>query len=152
MFWNPPKNSEVGTRLSGVLFPSKFDTACPNIPLLMLWMMVGYSWHVLVYKLLECYVLTFKDRHTTFSTSFGQIWIIGEVQSCKLNMLTYIAILNIVFPSSPCSISVVLSMFENFASVCLQLQRCHPSSRCRIHPLPRVPWTWKIKNCIMFYL
>ena len=31
-------------------------------------------------------------------------------------------------------------------------RRCHPSLLCRIHPLPRVPWMWKVKNRIMFYL
>ena len=35
----------------------------------------------------------------------------GELQSCKLNMLTYIITLSLMFPSSPCSISVVLHMF-----------------------------------------
>ena len=31
-------------------------------------------------------------------------------------------------------------------------RRCHPILLCRIHPLPRVPWMWKVKNRIMFYL
>jgi len=43
----------MGTRLSDVLLQSKVNTSCPNIILLMLWMVVGYSWHVSVYKLLE---------------------------------------------------------------------------------------------------
>ena len=69
-------------------------------------------------------------------------------------MLWYFTIVNVVFPSSPCSISIVFNMFGKFASVCLQLHTCHPSSLCGVHPLARMPWTRKMKNwaCSTFRL
>ena len=95
-------------------------------------------------------LLSFKDRDTPFSTAFSQLLIKLQVKSCKL----IFAIVSVVFPSSPCSISVVFNMFAMFASVCLQLQTRHPSSACRIHPLARAPWTrkWKIDLCSTFRL
>ena len=84
-------------------------------------------------------LLSFKDRDTPFSTTFRQLLIKVQVKSCKLIMLRYFTIVNVVFASSLCSISVVFSVFEMFASVCLQLQSCHPSSLCGIHPLARAP-------------
>ena len=55
--------------------------------------------------------LTFKDRGTPFSTTFSQHLIREQVQCCKLNMMTCITNVSVVFPSSPGSISIVFPMF-----------------------------------------
>ena len=83
--------------------------------------------------------LSFKDKDTPFSTTFSQLLIKVQIKSCELIILRYFTIASVVFPSSPCSVSVVFNMFGKFASVCLQLQTRHPSSLCRIHPLARMP-------------
>ena len=54
---------------------------------------------------------SFKDRDTPLSTTFSQLLIQVQVKSCKLIMLRCITIVNVVFLSSPCWISVVFPMF-----------------------------------------
>ena len=116
MFCNPPKKQNVGTRLSGVFFHSKFDTACPNILLLMHWMLVGYSWHVLAWRLLEWYVFDISRQRYFFLQLWPNFWWKEQVQCSKLNMLICITNVSVVLPSSLGSISVVFPMF----SMCLR--------------------------------
>ena len=55
--------------------------------------------------------VTFKGRDTPLSTTFSQVLIEEQAQSCKLNMLICIINVSIVFPSTPGSIPVVFPMF-----------------------------------------
>ena len=134
MFWKPPKNSKVGTRLSGVFFHSKFDTACSNILLFIHWMLVGYSWYVLLTSFWNDMFLTFKDRETPLSTIFSQLLIREQGQCCKLKMLICITNVRVVFPSSPGFISVVFPMFSWEVYICLSTASNMSSKFTVSHP------------------